>query len=1800
MKIRDVIRKIRNVIGEAGLHRWKTPLAGAAVALAFVVCAFVVWPSLADEKPYEEDEYEEVSLDEAETEEISEETPAPEEPEATEADEKDEKEPVKTEEPTAAKEPEATQEPAEEEEKAQESPAPEKEPGEGSDSVDAVKPENSAEPAGQKDGTTSSGQVSGKRKAAAARATVSAPIIDEQPQNAQQTYPSSQITLSVRAHVADPDNEVLYYQWFQATGLNSGATGAKALTEPSDSISHSLYTVDAGIDCGTYYYFCRITSRDYRDESDTKFVDSKTVAVTISKATPTLKDFSLADLNNTYYYIGEAIPLEPKPASGVTGIVADYYFRRDGVGNVVEFLEEGQYRLYIRVEASSKNYEATKTDIDTKKILTIRRIAPPATAYRLTSDFTGTKGWYTGPVNIVPRDSNYLISTADRGEFSGSIEVTGDGQDRGPSVVYLKRKSDGAISDAITVRESINIDTEAPEGRILISDSEGVDLPGISDHPTVSLGSTGNVSIRLSASEDRVSGIDDTKVAYYIADAGTEVNPEGLAETRWVKKSEFTKSDDSAFVVYARFVDNAGNKSYTHSPGILLDKTLPVIRSAEGDAQVKAKYTADRKIFRVSDTNLKRVEVFRGNAMDKSYSDEIHNGAVDVQLDAPVNDLRSYSYRIEAEDYSGNIKTYEVEIIKPVVDVKANDVDFGEATYGFRVGSGDGEVKPQIVTFSAGDDNNVKVSVKKLELADADDSKYFAIRSVGSEFQISPKDGAERLSVGTYQAVVRVYYDTEEYPYSTDTLVCRIQVNPKTVTVKYKGSTAWYHTVPNFAGSFEYDGLVEGETEKNLGLTPGMNYRENGNEYSTVGMRTTDLEGKTLIPTGCDSPNYRFQYMEGGTLKVNRRTLENGYEIQGDKIRNNGWYVSDVRICPADGFSMSDTDEPSSFRTTMVKDYTEETDDASATFYIQNEDTGEISLEMTTRFKIDKTAPSTADGQGIIVADNLFYEFLNTVTFEKFFNSTKNVQISGSDSISEPVKIEYYLASHGNFSRQDLESASFPWQEYTGKFYLTPEEYEQVVVYAKLTNEAGLSTYISSDGMVFDNKCPEILAEGVLNSKEGKDNVDYVAEVLTIRVKDPNLTSVTLYEGRDTSVRGTALDITADETDPGRKVSQWSISTEDWEIGDSETYTIVAVDDAENLSERTFTVIKPNYDIEATDLNLTAAYGYSSALSALVQWENTEEANADATVSEVKLSNTEEFSVENLDGQYRITPKTGLVAGRYKTNITLVYNRGKEAEAVCVFTVQKARLKAVYQGQSVYYHMTPTFDEKTVKVTGFVNGETEKTAEGYVAPVVSYKGTAVETVVLTPAGGKAVNYEFDYVSGVLNVMRRDADTGADGQYSVQGTLSDTGWYVSDIEVLPKNGYAISMDEEGKDTRDKIEFTNDTNRGRSEFYLIDEKTGEVYKKTLFAYQKDCVAPVFQGIEDGHTYETNSQEVTVKDSYLANVTVNGVAKPISGDHATFSLSAEEKTTLYVLVATDCAGNVSESTIVLHQPDSISLAGDSSGNASAIESDVKTSTSTGNTATTNKKVKVINGAPKTALTTSKVEVLAAALTDEEKKAVNNGSDATVELRISNIDGSVSQADKELILSQLGGYTVGQYLDITLWKTVGNGEEKKVAETKQPMAVTITIPQSLRSQSEKKTRSFAMFRVHNGSVSLLEDQDSVENTVTFYTDQFSTYALAYRDDSVSSASSSGSAGSSDKSSTGGGGSKVSQSSSTKATTKTSSGSTSGDSEYTLTSHSYSTGDHTPLIPVAIILVCALLGIAAIFIVKWKTSPRE
>ena len=132
-------------------------------------------------------------------------------------------------------------------------------------------------------------------------------------------------------------------------------------------------------------------------------------------------------------------------------------------------------------------------------------------------------------------------------------------------------------------------------------------------------------------------------------------------------------------------------------------------------------------------------------------------------------------------------------------------------------------------------------------------------------------------------------------------------------------------------------------------------------------------------------------------------------------------------------------------------------------------------------------------------------------------------------------------------------------------------------------------------------------------------------------------------------------------------------------------------------------------------------------------------------------------------------------------------------------------------------------------------------------------------------------------------------------------------------------------------------------------------------------------------------------------------------------------------------------------------------------------------------------------------------------EKEHVAKGESVKVYLEVTDITETVTEEDKELIEAELENEEVAVYLDLTLFKQIGNREPKKVPNTKGTVTITFQVPSELLNQDASVTRTYKIIRVHEGETTIIDAVfDEATGKITFETDKFSTYALIYDDVAV------------------------------------------------------------------------------------------
>ena len=237
-----------------------------------------------------------------------------------------------------------------------------------------------------------------------------------------------------------------------------------------------------------------------------------------------------------------------------------------------------------------------------------------------------------------------------------------------------------------------------------------------------------------------------------------------------------------------------------------------------------------------------------------------------------------------------------------------------------------------------------------------------------------------------------------------------------------------------------------------------------------------------------------------------------------------------------------------------------------------------------------------------------------------------------------------------------------------------------------------------------------------------------------------------------------------------------------------------------------------------------------------------------------------------------------------------------------------------------------------------------------------------------------------------------------------------------------------------------------------------------------------------------------------------------------------------------------------------------------------------------------------PPAALLTDKAELLAMLvdsgdITAEELAQIADG--ASVDIVLTVKEANVSDEVKAAMAQAAKGYTIGQYLDISLFKymTVNGSQQAGVPlhTTRDALTISVVVPDALINTNSAVNRTYCIVRNHEGTITVLDAAfDAAGKTLTFKTDRFSVYAIAYKDTSVpSSGSNPGSNNSSNDSET----KKNEVAAPTPAPTPAS---TSKPSTITAMPQ---TGDTFNPTLYVVLLVASLLGLAVVFVCKKRND---
>lgn len=258
------------------------------------------------------------------------------------------------------------------------------------------------------------------------------------------------------------------------------------------------------------------------------------------------------------------------------------------------------------------------------------------------------------------------------------------------------------------------------------------------------------------------------------------------------------------------------------------------------------------------------------------------------------------------------------------------------------------------------------------------------------------------------------------------------------------------------------------------GVTADMEYKIKGSdkEYEKISESTALTSGVYLVRYAEKKPNYtaspdtEVAVSAEKVLTVSVPENPVGYTLTADPVEV-GWKgQSKLTFQLLDGYSAEGLVIKLGDESITLKN--------DNTYTIKDIQENKI---VTVEGIVDQLAPEaviTVTGKNTENVERISTALVDNVTFEDFFKQIK-VTIAGTDA-SGIKSIEYYESA----VKVDDPAIITTWKPYPEKGFTVNGNDRNLMIYAKVIDNSGKETYVSSNGMVFDRTPPVIKVNGKL------------------------------------------------------------------------------------------------------------------------------------------------------------------------------------------------------------------------------------------------------------------------------------------------------------------------------------------------------------------------------------------------------------------------------------------------------------------------------------------------------------------------------------------------------------------------------------------------------------------------------------------------------------------------------------------------------------------------------------------------
>ena len=1410
-------------------------------------------------------------------------------------------------------------------------------------------------------------------------------------------------------------------------------------------------------------------------------------------------------------YNANAQSIEASVTNPSEGDAFNITYKNDTANNICNTATAvGEYKAEI-ADLGNSNYVLPSDGSDSKPW----KIEYLEIGADLIKGSVGYNDYYVSKVTLGGYETEgYKVSTDDGVTWKGSIDCENQGEQ---SVTYRVMDPNGFITDRRTL--NFKIDTGVPTGTITVSKG---DLNFTESKNIFSYFFKKNAEVTITAA-DITSGVDT--IEYQKVNKGDTYDADGT----WTEyTAPFTISANDKSVIYARITDKAGNSTIINSAGVvvytdsLASATATFTKKSEKDLMTD---------IDVNDNTIASVSIKSANSEDPEETvaagnyalskDEAGNTKLVLKYDyLQTLAVGKYTLTVNYNPYGETYTSGESKGEAPDSSVITLDVVRGEGSItnisniSKTYKNGEAVSAPTFETTNTRGDSDANVTIKYRKVGESDDTYTETAPSESGDYvvKITVKEDDNYEEVSALQTftigVNMIEVNAPNCDVTYDGKKHTISVATTNLEGTDKESQKITYGTMNASGRIEYSDDMP--SYKDAGEYTVFYKITADNHADALGSATVKISPKTV---NLNWSNTSFDY--DGEPHVPSVEIDSNSIISGDEVKATvagveteaGNYTATVTSLGNGNYALP---EESTTGFTIARKKIKATVTAFDKVY-DGSKTAYVTATVNTE--------DIVDGDSLTISNlSCTFEDKNVGTDKKITINSSNMQVTGH--CSENYEITVPPEAKADIKQRE---AILGWSQsdltYTGE-------------------EQSITAYVS-------NAAPG----------ESDGNGNYVADVFTITYGTNSVNTATDVGSYTATVTGLGNDNykLPDKEDECRL--EWSISylksgsmTVSGTKGDNDWYV-----------SPVSLIPETGYEISADKINWSSSLDFNDSKETEQTASYYLKQTATGYISDVK---TESFKIDTVNPTGTITVKDNsfkellhsISFGHfYKDTVDVRINADDETSGVAKIEYKKLSGDESYltDGEwTEYRSFSMNANDKSIlyaRITDnagnsvIINSEglvvyTDATASTDASFVkmsdkdlttgITVHGNTVDSITLKTASGDSetvngANYEIGTAGDSADklVLKKDFLQSLEaGSYTLtvnynpygevynsESTGDAPGSSVINLTVVKAAGSITDISDVSK-TYDGSAviaptFTTTNTRGLSDAnvtVMYKEKFADdsTYSYSLPEACGSYLAKITVKTDENYNEVTEESEITIAHKW--------------SEWETLREATEQKTGSKVRSCEGCDRK---------QYEIIPKLNGTSGSGESGESGESGGSSAGTVVTA---IEIIGDPVCTeAFFNNKVNELTTAtgiFTNDEKAAIESGANAKVWVEISEIDSldeDVKNSMESKARAVLGsGVSKLYYFDASLYQSVtenGTTITKSITKPGVSISVSLKVPDTFALTNASLIRNYRVFRLHDGTIDFVNaSYDKANGMLTFATERFSTYAIAYADSQI------------------------------------------------------------------------------------------